>query len=132
MKGGIVVTKKVIGRSPVKIRIRNEGMNLIHSGGQLQQFSTSLIENIDSFCFPLKQTENLDSFCFLLKQVENLNQLLKLTSLEPPRVKEEDWRRCLRTLLGVTFMNRSHKIPLTSSSLSLPLSPSPLGSLRSR
>ncbi|PKU83896.1 hypothetical protein MA16_Dca006371 [Dendrobium catenatum] len=119
MKGGIIVEKKVIGHSPVKIKIKNEGMQLILCGGQLQQFRTILIENLDSFFFLLKQAENLDSFFFLLRQAENLDQLLKLTSLEPPRTKDEDWRRHHETLLGATFVIPSHKLPLTSSSLSL-------------
>ncbi|PKU82770.1 hypothetical protein MA16_Dca015167 [Dendrobium catenatum] len=121
MKGGSIVAKKVIGRSLVKIRIKNKDMQLIPCGGQLQQFGTIQIENLNSFCFLPKKVENLDSFCFLLKKAENLDQLLKLTSLEPPRKKDEDWRRCLGTFLGATFVNPSHKLPLTSSSLSLPL-----------
>ncbi|PKU62987.1 hypothetical protein MA16_Dca019042 [Dendrobium catenatum] len=122
MKGGIGVVKKVIGHSLVKVRIRNENMQLIPSGGQLQQFSTILVcRESNSFYFLQKQADNLDSFCFLLKQAKNLNQLLKLTSLEPPKMKDEDWRRCLGTLLGVTFANPSHKLHLTSSSLSLAL-----------
>ncbi|PKU77266.1 hypothetical protein MA16_Dca016547 [Dendrobium catenatum] len=121
MKRGIGVKKKVICHTPVKIRIKNEGMKLILSGGQLQQFDTILAENLDFVCFLLKQVENLDSFYFLLKQAENLNQFLKLTSLEPPRMKKEDWRRRLGTFLGETFVNPSHKPPLISSSLSLPL-----------
>ncbi|PKU64989.1 hypothetical protein MA16_Dca004604 [Dendrobium catenatum] len=47
-------------------------------------------------------------------------------------MKDEDWRRCLGTLLGATFVNPSHKLPLISSSLSFPLPHSPLGSLKLR
>ncbi|PKU73153.1 hypothetical protein MA16_Dca021441 [Dendrobium catenatum] len=73
-----------------------------------------------------------NSFCFLLKQKENLDRLLKKTSLNPPRIRDTSRRRRSGTMLGATLVKLPHKLPLTKSSLSLPLSSSPVGFLRSR
>ncbi|KAL0920123.1 hypothetical protein M5K25_009234 [Dendrobium thyrsiflorum] len=79
-------------------------------------------ENLTSFCFHLKPAKNLDSFCFLLKQAENLDLLLMKTPSEPPKSRDDDWRRRLESLPGATFVNPSQTPPYKILSLSPKLS----------
>ncbi|KAH0449233.1 hypothetical protein IEQ34_023033 [Dendrobium chrysotoxum] len=72
-----------------------------------------------------EEAENLTSFCFLLKQAENLDLLADDPSTETLRTRDNDRRRQLRSMLGVTFVNTSQTPPHKIFSLSPKLSLSP-------